>query len=119
MCNVNKKYALVSKTSLTVTWQENYVLYIYIVIVFEEKILILTLKAALHAGDTVCAVVGEGVAVSKDETVLLLLQVGEPDAGRGLQTKESANLLSYKVTMDKVIRALIKLSGNIKSIHYF
>ena len=49
--------------------------------------LLLTLKAASHAGVAVGAVGGEGGAVSKDEAVLLLLQVGEPGAGRGLQTQ--------------------------------
>ena len=49
--------------------------------------LLLTLKAASHAGVAVGAVGGEGGAVSKGEAVLLLLQVGEPGAGRGLQTQ--------------------------------
>ena len=47
--------------------------------------LLLTLKAAPHAGVAVGAVSGEGGAVSKDETVLVL-QEGEPGAGWGLQT---------------------------------
>ena len=45
-----------------------------------------TLNAA-HAGRAVGAAGGEGGAVSKAEAVLLLLQVGEPGAGRGLQTQ--------------------------------
>ena len=48
---------------------------------------LLTLKAASHAGVAVGAVGGEGKAVSKDEAVLLLLHVGEPGAGWGLQTQ--------------------------------
>ena len=48
--------------------------------------LLLTLKAASHAGVAVGAVSGEGGAVSKDETVLVL-QEGEPGAGWGLQTQ--------------------------------
>ena len=49
--------------------------------------LLLTLKAASHAGVAVGAVGGEGGAVSKDEAVLLLLQVGEPGAGWCVQTQ--------------------------------
>ena len=51
--------------------------------------LLLTLKAAGGAG-------GEGGAVSKDEAVLLLLQVGEPGAGRGLLTQLFASHLACK-----------------------
>ena len=52
--------------------------------------LLLTLKAAGGAG-------GEGGAVSKDEAVLLLLQVGEPGAGRGLLTQLFAIHLACKI----------------------
>ena len=52
--------------------------------------LLLTLKAAGGAG-------GEGGAVSKDEAVLLLLQVGEPAAGRGLLTQLFASHLACKI----------------------
>ena len=52
--------------------------------------LLLTLKAARGAG-------GEGGAVSKDEAVLLLLQVGEPGAGRGLQTQLLTLIISCRV----------------------
>ena len=52
--------------------------------------LLLTLKAARGAG-------GEGGAVSKDEAVLLLLQVGEPGAGRGLLTQLFAGHLACKI----------------------
>ena len=52
--------------------------------------LLLTLKAAGGAG-------GEGGAVSKDEAVLLLLQVGEPGAGRGLLTQLFARHLACKI----------------------
>ena len=58
--------------------------------------LLLTLEAASHAGVAVIAV-GEGGAVSKDEARLLLLQVGEPGAGRGLQTQLFTLILSYRV----------------------
>ena len=49
--------------------------------------LLLNLKGACRVGVVVGGVGGEGGAVSKDEAVLLLLQVGEPGAGRGLQTQ--------------------------------
>ena len=49
--------------------------------------LLLTLKAASHAGIAVGAVSDERTTVSKDKTVLLLFQVGEPGAGRGLETQ--------------------------------
>ena len=50
---------------------------------------LLTLKAAYRAG-------GEGGAVSKDEAVLLLLQVVERGAGRGLLTHLFAICLAFK-----------------------
>ena len=59
--------------------------------------IVLTLKAGFHAGVAVGAVGGEAGAVGKDETVLLLLQVGEPGAGRGLQTQLSTLLLSFRI----------------------
>ena len=58
--------------------------------------LLLTLKAASHAGEAVGAVGGEGGAVSKDEAVLVL-QDGEPSAGRGLQTQLLTLIISCRV----------------------
>ena len=58
--------------------------------------LLLTLQAASHACVAVGAVVGEGGAVSKDETVLLLLQVAEQGAGRGLLAHMFAIRLAFK-----------------------
>ena len=57
--------------------------------------LLLTLKAARGAG-------GEGGAVSKDEAVLLLLQVGEPGAGRGLLTQLFASQLACNIVKENV-----------------
>ena len=51
---------------------------------------LLTLKAAYRAG-------GEGGAVSKDEAVLLVLQVGGPGAGRGLLTQLTASHLAFRI----------------------
>ena len=52
---------------------------------------------AAPAGRAVGAVGGEGGAVSKDVAVLLLLQVGEPGAGRGLLTQLFARHLACKI----------------------
>ena len=61
--------------------------------------IVLTLKAGFHAGVAVGAVGGEGGAAAEYETVLLLLQVGEPGAGRGLQAQLTTLVSSYRVAM--------------------
>ena len=53
---------------------------------------------AAPAGRAVGAVGGEGGAVSKDEAVLLLLQVAGRGAGRGLLTQLFAIRLALKLS---------------------
>ena len=69
--------------------------------------LLLTLKAGSHAGVAVGAVGGEGGAVSKDEAVLLLLQVAGRGAGRGLLTQLFAIRLALKLSKYEQNRNLL------------